>query len=126
VKPKFLDIVVILAAASLTAASAVYAYTGGGELRVVVRSGGRQWVYPLSAQATVAVAGALGETVLRIADGSVRVESSPCPNQTCVAAGPVHRRGTWLACLPNEVIVTIEGNESAIKPKEDGIDAFAW
>jgi hypothetical protein len=66
-------------------------------------------VFPLDAEEHIGVSGPLGETVVEISGGQSRVLSSPCANQTCVAAGHLSRRGQWAACLPNKVFVYIEG-----------------
>ncbi|MFA6505053.1 MAG: NusG domain II-containing protein, partial [Treponemataceae bacterium] len=59
---------------------------------------------------TLRVKGEIGETVVHIHDGKASVESSPCSNQTCVAAGSIDSNGQWVACLPNGVFVRIEGS----------------
>ena len=79
--------------------------------RVVVRGSGRTWVFPLEAEERIAVPGPLGETVVGIGGGRAMVLSSPCANQTCVAAGHIGRPGSWTACLPNKVLVLIEKND---------------
>lgn len=90
--------------------------------RVVVQGSGRTWVFPLEAEERIAVPGPLGETVVKIGGGRAVVLSSPCANQTCVAAGHIRRPGNWTACLPNKVLVSIEG-----KKDENGtVDAAAW
>jgi hypothetical protein len=98
----------------------VSAYSGrkGGDF-VSIRGGGNDWVFPLSTGERLAVSGPLGETVVEIRDGKARIVSSPCTNQTCVAAGTIHRPGQWAACLPNRVMVSI--------PETDGSpDAVSW
>ncbi|MDR2246542.1 MAG: NusG domain II-containing protein [Treponema sp.] len=110
---KALDIVVILLAVGLTGFSAFAAYGKPRNTpRVAISGSGREWVFPLDADETVAVSGPLGTTVVRIRDNRAWVESSPCANQVCVAAGRVHRQGEWVACLPNTVFLAIEGQEA--------------
>ncbi|MDR0451803.1 MAG: NusG domain II-containing protein [Treponema sp.] len=104
------DFAVIGAAALLTAYCAFSAYAGAREGgRVLVRGSGGRWIFPLDAEETVEVPGPLGVTVVEIKDLRVRVVSSPCANQTCVASGHIGSGGQWTACLPNEVLVVIEG-----------------
>jgi hypothetical protein len=107
---KPLDFFIIAISVVLTALSAfaVYGYpreTG----QVIVQGEGKTWVFPLDAEEETRVSGPLGETVVEIRGGRSRVLSSPCANQTCVAAGHLSRRGQWIACLPNRVFVYIEG-----------------
>jgi hypothetical protein len=108
---KVLDSVIILLALGLTGFSAFAVYISPRDTtRVVISGSGREWVFPLDADETVAVPGPLGNTQVRIRDRRAWVESSPCTNQLCVAAGHVHNQGDWVACLPNHVFLRIEGN----------------
>ena len=117
-----LDFVALLAAAAAVAMACVSAYSPkGGEPLVVVTAPGGEWIYPLGEDRELEIEGALGATRICISGGSVRIESSPCPNQTCVAAGAVSVPGQWLACLPNEVFVRIEGRGA-----EGGVDAGSF
>jgi hypothetical protein len=61
--------------------------------------------------------------VVEIRGGRARIVSSPCVNQTCVAAGAVHSPGQWTACLPNRVMVSISGSNSEA---EGAVDAASW
>lgn len=74
----------------------------------------------MEATETVAVYGPLGVTVVRIGDNRAWVESSPCVSQTCVASGFIFRQGQWAACLPNNVLIIIEGVQSG------EVDAISW
>jgi hypothetical protein len=76
------------------------------------------WIYALDAERTVEIPGPLGNTVVRIENGSVRIVGSPCPNQTCIAGHAISQKGDWNACLPNEVIIRIDGESG-----DDEIDA---
>ena len=105
------DIPAVVVAAAVAVASAVFVYgIGTGETRVIIESGGKTWVYPLTAEETISVPGEIGVTVVHIHDGKAGVESSPCTNKTCVQAGTIDSNGQWVACLPNGVFVRIEGS----------------
>ena len=85
----------------------------------------RKWIYPLSAEETVRVAGVLGgDTVVRISGGEVWAESSPCDNQTCVAMGRINAVSMfpWVACLPNNVFFKVEGTDDV----DIHVDGAAW
>ncbi|MDR2746089.1 MAG: NusG domain II-containing protein [Treponema sp.] len=96
--------------------------SGAAAARVVVEGGGRRWEFPLDAGETVKVAGPLGDTVVELRGMRARVISSPCANQTCVAAGTIHRRGQWIACLPNKVMVRVEAEAGGGQE----LDAASW
>jgi hypothetical protein len=80
------------------------------------------WVFPLDAEETITVPGLLGDTVVEIRDHRAHVLSSPCDNQTCVAAGHIDSDGQWVACLPNNVFVMIEGADDI----NEILDTTAW
>jgi len=118
VKIKFWDIVIIILALALTSFSAYSIYLKPRNVtRVLIEGHGRKWVFPLDAEETVAVPGPLGNTIVRIHGSRAWVESSPCDNQICVTAGYLQRRGEFAACLPNIVLVMIEGHDG----KPDGV-----
>jgi hypothetical protein len=110
---KALDIVMIFLALGLTGFSAFAVYVKPeNTTQVLINGSGREWLFPLDANETVVVPGPLGNTIVRIQDNRAWVESSPCTNQVCVAAGHVHGQGEWVACLPNNVFLMVEGKEA--------------
>ena len=109
---KIPDIVIILLALGLTGFSAFSVYIKPqSATRVLIEGQARQWVFPMDAEETLTVRGPLGNTVVRIHGNEAWVESSPCENQVCVAAGRLHRNFDFAACLPNNVLVMIEGHD---------------
>jgi hypothetical protein len=119
--PKPFDFVVLGFSLALTVFSGFMIYPASrSAARVRIQGTGRSWVFPVDAEELVTVPGPLGDTVVEIRGGMTRVLSSPCDNQTCVAAGHIHGRGQWVACLPNQVFVAIEGSQDA------PVDAASW
>ncbi|MDX2481262.1 MAG: NusG domain II-containing protein [Desulfuromusa sp.] len=85
--------------------------------RVVVSSDDRiVFVAPLANAQRVELDGPLGITVLQIENGAVRVLSSPCSQKVCVRMGEARHTGDLLACVPNQLVIRIEGDS-------DGEDA---
>jgi hypothetical protein len=120
---KIADVLIIMLAAVLTGFSAFTAYLKPrNSVRVLIRGHDREWTLPLDAEEAVIVQGPLGNTIVRIHDNEAWVESSPCENQTCVAIGHVRRPGAWAVCLPNNVLLIIEGDDG----REDDVDGAAW
>jgi hypothetical protein len=119
---KALDIVIFLFALLVIGLISLQSYVrGGGTPEITIEaagapaaaaSGEQQWIYPLDARATLRVPGPLGETVVVIEDGSVRVVSSPCPEKICIKTGRISKPGQWIACLPNRVFISIRGRRS--------------
>ncbi len=75
---------------------------------VVIRADGKTYRYSLNQNHQVTIPGTIGESIVEIKDGRVRFLSSPCPNHTCMR-GSISRYPESLVCLPNDVIVQIEG-----------------
>jgi hypothetical protein len=123
---KSFDYVCLVLALALVLLAFIPVYGGAGDQYTInLKAEGGTWVFPRDAEETVRVPGPLGDTVVEIRDGRARVLSSPCQNQTCVAAGYIHAHGQWTACLPNRVLVSVEGRE---KRSGEGaeVDAAAW
>jgi len=79
--------------------------------RVVVTAAGRVvFTAPLNQARTVALEGPLGMTEMEIAAGRVGILSSPCPNKTCIRMGKASHEGDVIACVPNGLIVRVEGD----------------
>jgi hypothetical protein len=120
---KVMDMVVILLALGLTGVSAFAAYIQPGDSpQVVINGSGQEWIFPLDTDETVEVPGPLGITVVKIQDNQAWVESSPCTNQVCVAGGHINAQGDWVACLPNNVFLMVEGKEV----RRHVLDSTSW
>jgi hypothetical protein len=109
---KSLDILLFLLALGVIAFISVRVYAAVGSPVVRINGSGQEWVFPLDAEETLRVAGPLGDTVVRIHGGSVRVLDSPCPEKICITTGAISRPGQTIACLPNRVFVVIGGKTS--------------
>ena len=55
-----------------------------------------------------------GENRVYIQDDLVFMESANCPDQLCVKQGVITDNTVPIVCLPNRVIVRIEGGESGL------------
>jgi hypothetical protein len=125
IKP--LDFCVIIPALAAVSGSFFFAYGGASaQSGVTIKGEAAEWVFPLDADETVTVSGPLGDTIIEIRDNRARVLSSPCVNQTCVAAGAIDSPGQWAACLPNKVLLTIAPAPNSRSPDIRDVDAAAW
>lgn len=52
-----------------------------------------------------------GTDRLIIKDGYASITEASCPDKVCVRTGKIHKSGELIVCLPNRVVVTIEGEE---------------
>ncbi|TCJ15447.1 NusG domain II-containing protein [Parasulfuritortus cantonensis] len=91
---------------ALTAAAAGLLWNhGSGGDRVLIKQDGRVFLDTTPRlDREVAVSGPLGETVVEIRAGRVRVKSDPGPHQVCVKQGWL-MPGQVAICLPNRVSV---------------------
>ncbi len=114
---RLLDWIVVLGGlASVVLSGALVYRSSGDDLVVVIGASSDEWIYPLGEDRTMEVPGPLGVTVVHIREGYVSVHTSPCVNQTCVSSGRISGAGQWLACLPNQVFVRIEGRNDDGSP----------
>jgi len=126
---KLSDIIIIILVTGITLFSAYSVYMKPrGIAQVLIRGQESEWTFPVDAQETIIVRGTLGNTVVRINGGKSWIESSPCENHTCVAAGTLTKQGQWAACLPNSVLLMIRGDDSGKNGRSEGekIDAVVW
>ena len=104
----FLAISVILIALSLIALSG----NSSGPAVAVIKVKDAEYIYPLNQPRELEFEGVLDKAHLVIHDGCIEFVESPCRDKICIHMGQAHQDGDFLACLPNRIIVTIEGGES--------------
>lgn len=75
-------------------------------------------VYPLDENRELTLESKGYTLRVRIKDGYAYVESSDCPDNTCVHTGSIARSGQTIACVPAFVTLRITG-------EEDGYDFVA-
>lgn len=59
------------------------------------------------------VAGTLGDVHIQVKDGAVSVTQENSPHHYCSRQAPVTSPHTPIVCLPNETVVTIEGEDDS-------------
>ena len=107
-----LCILVIMAACVLFYVPLWFAYEGTEANEVVVKVRNEEVLrVPLWEDGTYPVEGKLGEVLVEVNEGHVRVEKETSPYHYCSIQGYVSDPSTPIICLPNEVVVTIEGSE---------------
>ena len=107
-----LCILVIMAACVLFYVPLWFAYEGTEANEVVVQVRNEEVLrVSLWEDGTYPVEGKLGEVLVEVNEGRVRVEKETSPYHYCSIQGYVSDPSTPIICLPNEVVVTIEGSE---------------
>jgi hypothetical protein len=86
-------------------------WLGEAANKVQIRAGSEIFsTLSLNQQRTLAVPGPLGNTIVAIDHGKVRIVSDPSPRQYCVKQGWLEQAGQIAMCLPNQVSVELLGN----------------
>lgn len=105
------DIVIVAIGVALTAALSVTVYSSANADIVRVTQGRHEHRdFSLAQQQRVSISGPLGETVLEIDAGRVRVIASPCSRKICLRAGWLSSAGDATACVPNRVSIALLGS----------------
>ncbi len=94
----------------------------GGQVIVTV-DGKYYSSYSLEQNQEIEIASGNNINVIVIENGFVHMESSTCHNQVCVNDGKIHTTGQSIICLPNKVVITIEGAAGSEEAEE--IDAIS-
>lgn len=72
----------------------------------------------LSEANRVTVSGPFGATEIEVRERAVRVVGAPCRGKACIRMGGASRSGQVIVCVPNEVVIEVEGADP------DGFDAI--
>ena len=115
VKKHRADLLLILAIVLLAGAAWLYislTRERGGEA-VVTIDGEELARLPLGEDGQWVFESEGGENTLVIESGEAYISRASCPDHICVRQGRVSLDGETIVCLPNRLIVTIEGGESA-------------
>jgi len=102
-------VVLLLLTSSLGGIVSIAAMSEGS--RVLVTCGDVLcFTAPLDQPRTLAIDGPLGQTKLVIDERGARIVESPCPRKICVSMGEAKHTGDLLACVPNRILVHIDGS----------------
>ena len=105
------DVLLVVAALVTAAVLAISGTRTGTAQDVIVEVDGvMRHMVPLDSQQTLTVVGPLGQSVVLVQGGRVRIESAPCQGQICVARGWLHKIGDVAACVPNRTVLRLTGN----------------
>ena len=110
-KADYALLAVLIVIGIAVSAALSFGKTSGG--KVVIKVAGKPYgVYSLSEDKTISVDQGDGHSnTVVIEGGTVRVTEATCHNQVCVRHEAISSTGESIICLPNQVIVAIEGEE---------------
>lgn len=121
-----LAVVIILGAAALMVGQSLGRSTDGGR-EVIIQVNNQEFrrvsLSQVSGVATVDVpAGDGHRAVVEVAsDGRARIKESDCPDKVCVRTGWIANPGQVIVCLPNKIVVRVEGGPQDTGTSLDGI-----
>ena len=102
-------VVLLLLTTSLGGIVSIAAMSEGS--RVLVTCGDELcFTAPLDQPRTLVIEGPLGQTKLVIDEQGTRIVESPCPRKICVSMGVAKNTADLLACVPNRILVHIDGS----------------
>ncbi len=81
-----------------------------GEEAVIEGNGREVMRIPLSESGVREVQGYGGISLLEVEGGRVHMVDSACPDKICVHAGWIDRSDASVVCMPNRVVIKIEGS----------------
>lgn len=111
---------VLLAAAFLIWLIITRMQPAAGASAVVTVDGDVYGTYPLSQNQEIPIMkGEKRTNLLVIKDGKADITEADCPDRLCVHQKPISMTNETIVCLPNKVVVSIEGST------ESGIDSIA-
>ena len=112
-------LIAILLLAPVLITIVLYVTAAKGEKVCVYVDGAYKGEYPLDRDATVEIEGYQNtHNTLMIKNGRAYMSEASCPDKLCIHQGKISEEGRSIVCLPNRVIVSIEGEG------EDEYDAF--
>ena len=101
----------LLLAAVLLSAGYILLHRGAsGQTVRVYQAGETVWEHPLGRDGEFRTPG----NVIEVRAGRVRVSRADCPDQVCVNQGWISDGTVPIVCLPNQLIVQIEGGGSPL------------
>lgn len=68
-------------------------------------------IYDLNKDAIISLKGPYSDMKINIENGYVFVSESECPQKLCIKMGKKNRENDVIVCIPNHLIIRIEGEE---------------
>lgn len=107
------DIILFICLILIGGALSYLAFSGSstGDLVVVKVNGEIYGKYSLSKDRTITVNRNGHMNKITIKGGKVQVSKSSCKNQICVKQGSISTTHQSIVCIPNRVVISIEGKD---------------
>lgn len=110
VKARILDFFILLIFAAAVIFPAIKIFGGKSTKKnLIVQTRTEKYAYALDKELHLEFEGLIGKSRIAVSDGNAWFEDSPCDNKICVESGKITGPNQWAACLPNGIIIYIEG-----------------
>lgn len=120
-KVRIIDFPIILLFAAAVVFSAWKIFGTKAESKtLIVQIQSEKYAYALDRELHLEFEGLIGKSHVTVSGGEAWFEDSPCDNKICVDSGKISRSNQWAACLPNGIIIYVEG-----KAESNQLDAIA-
>jgi len=70
-------------------------------------------VYNLSENRDVIINTDGGYNIIEISNGAAKMKEANCPGGDCLTQSPIDKTGQQVACLPNKVLIMVEGADDS-------------
>ena len=117
---KDIILIAVIIAASVIAAFIAFTTSHEGSTVVITVSGEEYGRYPIDTDRVITVDTDSGINEITINNGEAYVSYADCPQGICAHHKPVSRSGESIICVPHEVVISIESEDS-----EGGYDAVS-
>jgi len=115
------DVALLAFFAALVVWSGLIFWTGESGNVAVCQTSDETFRISLHKDQTIELDGPLGQTIAEVRNGKVRIIASPCPNESCVRMGEIWRHNQFVACLPNQVVISVEAKDGSKERAPDAI-----
>lgn len=120
-KIRLLDYFILLIFLAVIGFAAMKVFTKKSGSRILmVQTQGERYAYLMEKNMRVEFSGPCGKSIIIIENEEAWFEHSDCENRVCVESGKISRPNQWAACLPNGIIIYIEGEE-----EKESLDAIS-
>ena len=109
-RDKLLIVIVVCVALCAFLAHQIIGGDGAGKVTVKV-NGELKGTYSLAEDQTIEING--GTNILQIKNGKADMTEADCPDQLCVHQKAISRTGESIICLPNQVVVSVQGSKES-------------
>jgi hypothetical protein len=106
-------LILVIALLAMVAVPVVASARGEADEAIITGPGG-ETIVPLGRDGEFEIDGRQGTVRVRVHDGAVAVIDSRCPDEICMSTGSISAPGSVVACVPNGVIVRIEGGADGV------------